>query len=206
MVPTGYDHIWDCCCDHGFLGTHLLKEQSADNIHFVDSVPELIENLENKLQQFHPNLKSNWQTHCLNVAKLPIEKYKGKQLIIIAGIGGDLMTRLIDAIHEKHNKLEIDYLLCPVHRQFALREKLIKLNFSLKDETLIEDNKRFYEILFVSTATNKNAQINPIGDKIWLADNANEFLNKTLNYYQRMQQGKSNNVDHIIAAYGAVKL
>ncbi|QSA20815.1 SAM-dependent methyltransferase, partial [Vibrio furnissii] len=25
LVTQHYDHIWDCCCDHGFLGMTLLQ-------------------------------------------------------------------------------------------------------------------------------------------------------------------------------------
>lgn len=45
MVKHGYDHIWDCCCDHGFLGASLLEREAAAHIHFVDIVPELINNV-----------------------------------------------------------------------------------------------------------------------------------------------------------------
>ena len=55
MVTSDYTHIWDCCCDHGFLGASLLSRQAAPNIHFVDIVPELMTKIESKLQQFYLN-------------------------------------------------------------------------------------------------------------------------------------------------------
>ena len=212
LIETNYDHIWDCCCDHGFLGTQLLIKQTAKNIHFVDIVPELIEDIEKKLGQFHPEQKSNWNTHCIDVAKLPLTKHQGKHLIIIAGIGGDLMLRVIDAIYRSHSKLEIDFLLCPVNRQFALREKLNELNFSLRDEILIEDKSRFYEILLVSNKVNKDSTISPVGEKIWQSNNeiqaklTKAYLNKTLNHYQRIRQNNANNSERVVAAYRNVKL
>ena len=43
-----YDHIWDCCCDHGLLGRSLLsayasRPQLSATIHFVDVVRPLIQ-------------------------------------------------------------------------------------------------------------------------------------------------------------------
>lgn len=210
MVPAGYTHIWDCCCDHGFLGTSLLRKHVASKIHFVDIVPVLITNIENKLVEFYPDLEALWDVHCLDVAKLPLEKFSGNHLIIIAGIGGDLMIRMIDALQRQHSTLEIDYLLCPVNRQFALRDKLIQLDFSLKDEILIEDKSRFYEILSISTEANKYSKVSSVGDKIWQFANdseekiVKEYLEKTLKYYQGIQNSETNNIGFIVAEYKKV--
>jgi Predicted SAM-dependent methyltransferase len=214
MVTLQYDHIWDCCCDHGLLGSALLSRPEATTIHFIDIVPQLMAELESKLHRFYPS--ATWETHCLDVAKLPLTQYEGKHLIIIAGIGGDLMIEFIEAIYKKHQHLAIDFLLCPVHHQFSLRQKLIALDFSLKHEVLIEENQRFYEIVLVSTTSNENKKINPVGDEIWQSqssqksDITDKYLTKTLNHYQRIQQGfnrgKTNNVQHIIDAYHAVEL
>lgn len=259
-----YGHIWDCCCDHGLLGCALLNKQAEasisdtssnmpvnivsntarnkdSDIHFVDIVPELMTELENKLQRFYSSslnavIAKNWKTHCLDVAKLPLDKYDGKHLVIIAGIGGDLMIKFIEAINQQHKSLAIDFLLCPVHHQFSLRSKLIELDFSLKDEVLVEENQRFYEVLLVSSSSaaecKGNNKISPVGNKIWQSDSrkvslsqaeiVDKYLNKTLNHYQRMQKGlqqsnkqdnqqaKTNNanvdVQHIIDAYRAVTL
>ena len=217
MVVSHYDHIWDCCCDHGLLGFSLLSRQAGSNIHFVDIVPELMTNVEKKLERFYPS--SPWKTHCLDVAKLPLAQYQGKHLIIIAGVGGDLMILFIAAIYQQHKNLNIDFLLCPVHHQFSLRQKLIELDFSLKDEVLIEENQRCYEVMLVSSVSYETQKINPVGDKIWQSTSSrqteivNNYLHKTLNHYQRIQQGalqaslhsKVNNVQHIVDAYQAIK-
>ncbi len=209
MVTSHYDHIWDCCCDHGLLGMSLLSQQENSKVHFVDIVPELMATLKNKLERFYKNF--TWQSHCIDVAKLPLAQYQGKHLVIIAGVGGDLMIKFIEAIYQQHKRLNIDFLLCPVHHQYALRQKLIKLDFSLKNEVLIEDNRRFYEILHVSSTSNITANISPIGDNIWCATDdyqaavVDKYLTKTLSHYQRIQQGKNNNVQNIIDAYRAIK-
>lgn len=209
MITSEYTHIWDCCCDHGFLGASLLSRRAAEHIHFVDIVPELMSQLEKKLEQFYPRSTWNdaWNTHCLDVSKLPLNKYTGKHLIIIAGVGGDLMIEFINAIYKQHNNLDIDFLLCPVHHQFSLRQKLIELDFSLKNEVLVEENKRFYEVIYVSTEKELNTTISVVGDDIWKYESAQQaqiakrYLSKTLSHYQRIQQGNTHNVQHIIEAY-----
>ena len=208
-------HIWDCCCDHGLLGSALLSRLAAPYIHFVDIVPELMNELENKLQRFYPNSPSNWQIHCIDVAALPLEQYEGKNLVIVAGVGGDLTTQFVNAIHESHSATNIDFLLCPVYHQFTLRQQLIQLDFSLKNEVLVEENQRFYEILLVSSPTNtddKQSKISPVGELIWQANTAEQskttvnYLNKTLNHFQRMLWGNNADIQHIIDAYRSVNI
>ena len=215
MVTAQYDHIWDCCCDHGLLGAALLAGNAAPNIHFVDIVPELMRELENKLHRFHPKnaeLHSHWQTHCIDVTALPLQKFSGKHLVIIAGVGGDLMTELVRAIYQKNPACDIDFLLCPVQHQFTLRQQLIQLDFSLITETLIAENQRFYEILLVSMAKNSGSKINPVGSLIWRSNTpqqekiAADYLQKTLAHYKRVQLSRKTEVQHIIDAYSTIAI
>ena len=211
MVAADYQHIWDCCCDHGLLGASLLTKDRQHNtratIHFVDIVPELMHTLSRKLNQFYPLEDYNWQTHCLDVTQLPLKDFQGKHLVIIAGVGGDLMMRFIDTIIKNHPNTDIDFLLCPVHHQFALRKLLRSYQFSLKRESLIEENKRFYEILLVSNQSNKNAEISPTGKAIWQADSKQQavicqnYLEKTLAHYQRIELGGNNLASEAIKVY-----
>jgi tRNA (adenine22-N1)-methyltransferase len=215
MVLPGYDHIWDCCCDHGLLGSALLAQPAAPTIHFVDIVPELTSTLKNKLHHFHSNSPSRWRVHCMNLERLSIKGYEGKNLIIIAGVGGDLITQFVTSIHKAHSATNIDFLLCPVHHQFTLRRKLIELDFSLKNEVLLEENKRFYEILLVSSSAitnDKQRKISPVGELIWQVNTAEQFntathyLKKKLNHFQKIHQKNNNDVQHIIDAYRSINI
>lgn len=218
MVTTGYDHIWDCCCDHGLLGAALLSTQAAPFIHFVDIVPELMQQLKNKLDRFYaqdPASASNsqWRIYCMDVAALPLQKFNGKHLIIIAGVGGDLMSELVKTILQNNPTIDIDFLLCPVHHQFTLRQQLIQLDLNLLNEALIVENQRFYEILLVSSnINNAHSTINPVGEIIWQSNNseqskiAADYLHKTLEHYKRMRLNSDSDVQHIIDAYSAVTL
>lgn len=215
ITPGYYTHIWDCCCDHGLLGAALLSRHAARHIHFVDVVPELMSELGKKLQRFYSNSSSSWQIHCLDVKELSLEQYEGNSIVIIAGVGGDLITQLVTAIHQSHSTTPIDFLLCPVYHQFTLRQQLIELDFSLKGEVLIEENQRFYEILLVSSpekTDDKPAKVSPVGKLIWQTNTDEQskvvtnYLNKTLNHFQRMQRGGGSDVQHIIDAYRSVTI
>jgi tRNA (adenine22-N1)-methyltransferase len=215
MVAENYDHIWDCCCDHGLLGAALLARQAAPHIHFVDIVAGLMNELEKKLSRFFPadfGSVPQWQVHCMNVSTLPLQEYSGKHLVIIAGVGGDLMAAFVQAIHQQHPNTDIDFLLCPVHHQFTLRQQLIQCDFSLLTEALMVENQRFYEVLLVSNKKNITSILNPVGSLIWQASTQAQskvvagYLSKTLSHYQRVQLSRACDVQHIIEAYSAVSL
>jgi len=198
------------------LGTALLSRLAAPHVHFVDIVPELINDLRNKLQRFYPDSPSHWHTHCLDSAALPIEQYDGKHLVIIAGVGGDVVTHLVNTLHRNHAAAAIDFLLCPVYHQFKLRQRLIQLNFSLMNEVLIEENRRFYEILLVSSPAGStwdtHSPISRFGELIWQTDSAQQskmvaqYLDNTLNHYKRMQSANNPEVQDIINGYRRVNI
>ncbi|MFA0412923.1 tRNA (adenine(22)-N(1))-methyltransferase TrmK [Vibrio renipiscarius] len=210
MVSGGYRHIWDCCCDHGFLGMTLLSRQAADNVHFVDIVPNLMREVEANLQRFYASSSSQWHTHCMDVAMLPLHQHQGPHLVIIAGVGGDLITQFVDSIVQRFPDAAIDFLLCPVHHQYSLRKKLVELEFSLLQEVLVEDNQRFYELLLVSSVSDVNRRVHPVGKTIWLGSTeeqaaiSRKYLAKTLDHYRRMQQSQREDVAQILSAYQAV--
>ena len=222
LVAPDYHHIWDCCCDHGLLGTSLLHKQAAPHIHFVDIVPELITSLTQRLethftQNPNPNLiiqRSQWHTHCLDISQLPLDTdplntdplNTNPHLVIIAGIGGELMAQCVKDITTKHPNLAIDFLLCPVHHIYTLREQLIALNMGLQKEVLIKENNRYYEILYVSNQVANSKirtkienislkNISIVGEELWGTDeinkkeNAQNYLKKTLEHYLRIQAG-----------------
>lgn len=212
LVEPGYSHIWDCCCDHGLLGTALLNNDAAPNIHFVDIVESLVSAVESKLQRFYSHVPSAWHVHCLDVAKLPLNQYTGKHLVIIAGVGGDLIAEFVQAIHQQYPTLDIDFILCPVHHQFKLRYVLNQSNFGLKDEALVKDNHRFYEVIYVSSLPNSHAKVSLVGEKIWRATDeeqarlSREYLDKTLNHYNRILQGNKKDVAEIVESYQSIVL
>ena len=110
-----------------------------------------------------------WHTHCQSVSDISLANCSGSQLVIIAGVGGDLVTQFIEELHQKYADLELTFLLCPVRQIPELRQRLFELKFDLLDEKLITENKRFYECLLVKTTSNAQpkSEVSTIGQKIW---------------------------------------
>jgi len=208
MITKQYEHIWDCCCDHGQLGIKLLARKAASKIHFVDVVATLMTELETKLQRFfslNPAHK-NWQVYCLDVAQLPLKSTckKNKQLIIIAGVGGDLLIELVEGITQNHPQHNLEFLLCPVHHHYKVRQSLDELGFGLINEALVRENNRFYEIIHVSKTAIQTIQ--PVGSIMWdfTKKDDKDYLTKTIKHYQRMAQKTDQKTLNIVAQYQAL--
>lgn len=231
MIQGQYDHIWDCCCDHGLLGAALLTQLRAQaedingphhtQVHFVDIIPSLMQEVADKLQRFYPQSKhlsspqtgqgASWQVHCLDVSQLPLVQDNSSNLIIIAGVGGDLTLSLVQAIHGAHPDRDLDFLLCPVHHHFQLRQGLDALGYGLIDEGLVTENRRFYELIYVSSRLGSSSAarpIHPVGDKLWQQDLAlsQAYVARTLAHYGKMQRSGKNTqaLEGIIQAYRQV--
>lgn len=204
MIQDDYHHIWDTCCDHGLLGLQLLHEHPNSVIHFVDQVSEITEALTHTLSTQHPNT-THWQVHTLDCSQLSLFPADKKHLVVIAGVGGELAKELVSKIHEKHLDQIIEFIICPVHHTYALREELIGLNYRLLDETIVEENKRFYEVIHV---TNDSKQSEPpsLTGNMWDKDDEAHirYLNKLITHYDNKAKSGDESSRKIAKAYKSI--
>lgn len=202
LVSDNYQHIWDCCCDHGYLGQHLAHRGAAPRVHFVDIVPEIIAQLKEKLLG-REDVPSQMHVYCCDVALLPLNDFHhhDKHLIIIAGVGGDLTLSMVKALVAEHPDKQLEFILCPLRQQVHLREQLAGGGLSLLDEQLVKDDKLFYEVIHVTTGAGE--PLIGIGSKLWQQPSEwhVEHLNIMLAHVKRMANNPHNNVAETIAAY-----
>ncbi|MEL0657776.1 tRNA (adenine(22)-N(1))-methyltransferase TrmK [Psychromonas arctica] len=193
MVDDHYDLVWDCCCDHGLLGIKILTNNVIKEVNFVDVVPDIINQLHDKLTTYghHLPMDAKWQTRCEDVAQLPLfDRYKSNQLqanqlVIISGVGGELMVEMLTRLMSRYAGLNIDFLLCPVHHTYKLRRTLIELNFKLKQEQLVIENKRGYELMLINQG--QGGELTLTGDQLWQPlDEHQQYLAKLITHYQRI--------------------
>lgn len=211
MISHPYTHIWDCCCDHGLLGFDLMTEQLAETVHFVDIVPELLNKIKLTLDKHWQGDRKSWQVHCIDASELPVKQFSldvklDKHLIIIAGVGGDLMIELLASLKSLSTNYDIEYILCPVHHNYKVRKFLIDNHFSLINESLVFEKQRGYEILHVSTAG--ITEVSEVGSLMWDLKNLLhlDYLNKTIAHYKRLSRNPKNEVSDIISQYQALLL
>ncbi len=204
LITQPYDVIWDCCCDHGLLGMAILKREIAKKVMFVDIVPQLMSELNYRLTRYaSAQSYSDWRVLCKDVGSIALAENK-KQLVIIAGVGGELLLALIQQIIANHSQqvlAKINFIVCPVHHSYSLREGLDELNLGLISEQIIVENKRFYEVLQFSFAS--TIKITATGSAMWDLSNRDHsnYLNKLLQHYTRMAQQSPQRFEKVINDY-----
>ena len=194
IKPNEFHHIWDCCCDHGYLGQQLMVEHPTSQIHFVDVMPHLINEVKNRLNN---HVQTNWVTHCTSAENIQLHT-KHNHLVIIAGVGGDLLIEIVTRIINKHANLikdiRLDFILCPIRQLHKVREGLNGLKLGLVNEKIIQDNKQFYEIIQVSNQSNR--PISLVGDMMWDASNSQHraYRNIMMAHYQKQPNDDAKNL------------
>ena len=188
LITEPYDIVWDCCCDHGFLGMALLERGIAKHINFVDIIPTLMEALEQSLQQFEQGKSlPSWQVRCEDVAQIKLSTV-AKQVVVIAGVGGDLCLKLIEQIiaNNPQSLHQLSFIICPIQHLYKVREGLKACNLKLENEQIIVENKRFYEVLHVSV--NASQTLTQTGAQMWDKHNPqhHQYQQQLLNHYTRM--------------------
>lgn len=184
-AEKGYDIIWDTCCDHGYLGKKILASNPAEKIIFVDQVPTITNALTTSLQS---QCYENYAIYTQDLAELKLDLDK-RHLVIIAGIGGELIVKLLTRLLA-NNTATIDFIFCPSTSVYSLREFLSESNFGLLSETIVADNNRFYEVIFVRFKTINSKPISLSGD-MWNSNNNDhrQYLKKLIMLYKKRSMG-----------------
>ena len=205
MIAYPYGHVWDCCCDHGYLGYSILNDPSIQSVvHFLDVVEPIVTNVKRELESSDFD-NERWKTHCLDLKSLVLPLSDKKQLLIIAGVGGDLTIEFVEAVLRNNPKTEVDFLLCPVRQLYKVRVELDKLGLSLVEERIVKDGGRCYEIIYLSTGDMR--KLHPVGDLMWdlTQGEHREYLTQNIQHYQRVEKQLNGAASPALAAYLELK-
>ncbi len=190
-----YDHIWDLCCDHGYLGLHLAKNPQLmhSQVHLVDCVPAIMDRL---VKQYSKSDYGNLHFHLDNAATMPYEGLS--HLVIIAGVGGDtvetILTGILTAIKRKKGAT-LHVLLSPNTNTYSVRQFCWNNSLELHDELFISEKGRHYEHMFF-----KWGGCQPIlkkecfaGKGLWqvFTPAKQRYIEKLVKHYERCQKNTS---------------
>jgi len=172
-----YPCIWDCCCDHGYLGIKILSHNLCEKLVFVDQLPHIIEHLTAKIA---PYSTGKHELITADAGDLVFDS-QNRHLVILAGVGGECIIEIIREIESNHPDVQIDYIFCPSSRHNILREYLSSQSMGLLFESIVCEKKRCYEIIYVQgkAATSSLPAVSLTCD-LWDMDNEDhrQYLNK----------------------------
>lgn len=133
--------VVDVGCDHGYVANYLIEENFAKLVYATDiSKPSLEKNIE-----FSKYRGNEYKVISLLGNGLFPVKNKDFNAVIMAGMGGELIMKIIDDsldfIQDK------TLVLQPMTARVELRKYLGKKGFQIKKESIVKDGNKFYEII-----------------------------------------------------------
>ncbi len=189
-----YDHVWDLCCDHARLGLHLFQAEalSTAKIHLVDCVPSIIKKLE---RQYLSCVGAGLSIECADArtVRLPNE---GRQLIIIAGVGGSTLVDILSAIIENLNSLcpttniDIEFLLSANSNMFDVRRSIKAHALELIKEEFVTEKSWHHEHLHLGYnkgLKDSSSNISSVGDRLWspFTEAKHNHIQKLITHYEK---------------------
>ncbi len=186
-----YHTLYDCCCDHGYLGIKLLRKNLCQHLHFNDQVVHLIDDLQQRLDQYPADtIIPSFSASAADAGQLRINS-QHKSLIILAGIGGEHMVNILKALLQHHSDHQLDFLFCPTTTQFDLREYLSLQGFALMHESLVQERGRSYEVIHARWPQTHEFDLVSRTGAFWSASETShlDHLRKLIKHYQRRTLG-----------------
>lgn len=140
MVTKG-NIVADVGTDHGYVPIYLLKENICPRAYAMDINKGPIERAKEHVEQ--EGLTNQIELiHCDGMKGLA---GKNVDTVIIAGMGGELVCRILD---ESPVIGEIKELVLSPHSEVAkVRSNIINKGFRIVDEAMIEDYGKFYTVI-----------------------------------------------------------
>lgn len=183
LVTKG-KRIADIGTDHGYIPVYLLKKGYVDFAILADVNKGPLENAKSEVR--HNNLTDKVDLRLGSGIEVLEEKEVDE--VIIAGMGGILISELLEAKKSVAHNLE-KLILQPMQAQGELRKYLLNNGYEILDEVLVKEDFRIYEII-VAKYTSINTIVEDeiyyeVGKK--LIENRdlllNEFIDKKIFMY-----------------------
>ncbi|MDD4688559.1 MAG: class I SAM-dependent methyltransferase [Eubacteriales bacterium] len=148
-VPTT---VCDVGTDHGYIPVYLAQ-LGAEHVIATDiSAPSAQKAIDNATKYSVSEILSVRVGDGLNTVK-----HNEAECVIIAGMGGLMITKILSAYIPKGVK---NLVLQPMRSGYELRQYLVDNGFSITKEVLCEDDNRIYNIMLVDYGTGDNNDFN----------------------------------------------
>ncbi len=143
FIETGM-RVADIGTDHGYLPAYLLAEGISPRVYCCDVHPLPLERAAHTFES--AALRKGVSFHCAN--GLQGLHTGDADVIVIAGMGGDLIAEILENGFSDGKKYEdLLFLLQPMSKAEKLREYLAKAGFDRIKEELVEEDKKIFLIM-----------------------------------------------------------
>lgn len=195
MVPS-CPLMADIGTDHGYLPCYLIQKKIVEKAIARDIAIMPLKRAESNIQKYH--LENQIITQQASGLQ---DLNPSTNCVVIAGMGGHLIANIL-----QNSKIQYPVIILqPNANAEKVRQALMNLNYKIVDETIVLEEKKFYEIIKAipgySSLTEKEILYGPIN----LKKKENTFFQK---YQKRLTLllRVMKNVDSTSPSYATIKL
>ena len=142
LVPKK-SNVIDIGCDHGLLDIYLYQKKIINKIIASDINENALNNAKENIKRY--KLENIIETRLGNGLDVLNENDK-IDTIVISGMGAHTIIGILKNNLQKIEKINTIIIQSNTKLEF-LRKEIIKLNYFIDDEILVEDNKKIYTII-----------------------------------------------------------
>ncbi|QUH26837.1 tRNA (adenine(22)-N(1))-methyltransferase [Serpentinicella alkaliphila] len=198
--------VVDVGTDHGYIPIYLIQNKLSDFVIASDVNEGPIKSAKNNIERF----KCNGHIETRLGSGLETISPGEINTAIIAGMGGILITELLDANVEITKSIK-NFILQPMQAQNILRKHLVQNGFKIVKDLLVKEDNKIYEIIVATEG--KQEVSNELYFDIGFYLNTNpkelaiEFIGNKINKEKRIiNQIESANMNNTVEIYETSKL
>lgn len=182
-VSGSYDRVWDCCCDHGFLGRALLISGKARYLVLVDHLANLKAPLQALMADQDP---ASFDIRITDAAGLTLSQARD-ELVIVAGVGPETILSIVAGLCAGNDCRDTEFLLSPTGDVLNLRRQLRAIGFALMGEGFVSERGRGYPYLKVTLSRQRASETLTDLGHFWnpACPDQHRYLSQLQAHYQR---------------------
>lgn len=135
--------VADIGTDHGYIPVHLIQHNISKKVIASDISPGSLD----KTIEYVSHLNLNDKITPKLGDGLDVLKPNEVDTVIIAGMGGILISKILESNKEITETIE-NFIFQPMVASKELRQYLVNNGYSIVDESLAKEGRKFYEIIF----------------------------------------------------------
>lgn len=126
----------DVACDHGYFAQYMLKNNLCENAVISDISDKSLIKARALLDEY---IKDG---RCTAVCCDGLQKVRGADLVLIAGIGGDEILKIL-----RESYIPENFVFQPMKNAQALRAYLIQSGCGITSDDIFSDGKNYYFVI-----------------------------------------------------------
>lgn len=144
LVPKGTGTLLDVGTDHGYVPIHLIKNHRIKHAIASDISAPSLKKAQREIER--NGLSERIETRVGSGLEV-IHRGDEIDVIVVAGMGGVLISQLLETSKELISRSGFTFIFQPVQAPQELRRYLAQNEFVISDEVFLKSSNKYYQII-----------------------------------------------------------